>query len=123
MQTNADLTGKPPIDAALPSDVWTKGLGRFAAYQRYPRYTWPWFRRRAFVFWPVAIANGIFSGMWHASSVATWSDLFPLGSRAVLASILTVSVGPLLATFVRYRRLPYRTEAFLVVTSIIAGIV
>ncbi len=123
MQTPAGLKDGRPIDAALPADVWAEGLGRFAAYQRYPRYTWPWFRRRAFVLWPCAVANGIFFGIWHASSMTTWGDLFPLGSRTVLASILTVSVGPLLAMFVRYRRMPYPTEAIMVVAAVIAGVV
>jgi hypothetical protein len=110
------------IDDALPSDVWTEGTGRFGSYQRFPAYTWQWFRRRAMVWWPLAFAHGIFVGMWHAASMATWADFFPLGSRAVLASLLTVSIGPLLAMVVRYRRLPYVAETILVVIAIIAGV-
>jgi signal transduction histidine kinase len=117
------LNDSRPIDAVLPADVWTEGLGRFAAYRRYPAYTWPWFRRRAFVLWPFAIAHGIFLGLWHASSMTSWGDAVPLGSRAVLASLLTVSVGPLLALFIRYRRLPYVAEALLVVAAVIGGVV
>lgn len=122
MQSDAGLNDERQIDAALPPDVWTEGLGRFAAYQRYPRYTWPWFRRRAYVLWPLAAANGIFLGVWHASSMTTWGDAFPLGSRGVVASILAVSIGPLLAMLVRYRRLPQRSEAVLVVAALIAGV-
>jgi hypothetical protein len=122
MQPRASLN-EPPIDEALPPDVWAEGLGRFAAYQRFPRYTWPWFRRRAYLLWPFALANGVFFGVWHASSMTTWADAFPLGSRGVIASILTVSIGPLLALAVRYRRWPYRLEATLVVVAVIAGVI
>ena len=123
MPTLAGLNDSRPIDAALPADVWAEGLGRFAAYRRYPAYTWPWFRRRAFVLGPFAIAYGILLGLWHASSMTSWGDALPLGSRAVLASLLTVSVGPLLALFIRYRRLPYVAEALLVVAAVIGGVV
>lgn len=111
------------IDGALPSDMdWPEDLSRFAPYHRYPAYTAAWFRRRAYVLWPLAIGQGLFLGIWHAASMTTWADVFPLGSRAVLASLLTVSIGPLLAMFIRYRRLPYVAEAVLVVLAIIAGV-
>ncbi len=126
MQSSAGSNNSPygrSIDEALPPDVWTEGLGRFAAYQRYPRYTWPWFRRRAYVLWPLAAINGVSFAIWHASSMTKWADIFPLGSRAVLAWLLTVSLGPLFAMFVRYRRWPYRVEVVAIVASVILGVV
>ena len=122
MRDLADVNETRRIDDALPSDVWAEGEGRFGPYHRYPAYTWAWFRRRALVWWPLAIAHGIFVGMWHAASMATWADAVPLGSRAIVASLLTVSIGPALAMFVRYRRLPYVAEASFVVIAIIAGV-
>ncbi len=117
------MTAEPArsLDDALPSDVEAGGLSRFAAYQRFPAFTWRWFVRRAFVFWPFAAAYGVFLGMWHSSSMATWGDLFPLGSRAALAFIVVVSAGPFLASLARYRRLPYPLEIALVIGSVIAG--
>lgn len=109
------------FDDALPPDVEAGGLSRFAAYQRFPAFTWNWFVRRAFVFWPCAAFFGIFNGVWHASSMTTWADAFPLGSRGVIAYIAVVSAGPLLATLVRYRRLPYAAEAMLVLAAVAAG--
>jgi signal transduction histidine kinase len=123
MRDLASVNERRPIDGALPSDIdWPESLGRFAPYHRYPAYTWPWFRRRAIVLWPFAIAHGIFFGVWHAASMTTWADALPLGSRAVLASLLTVSIGPLIAMFIRYRRLPFAAEATLVFIAIIAGV-
>jgi signal transduction histidine kinase len=116
---NADRT----IDAPLPTDVWAADIGRLGAYRHYPAYTWPWFRRRALVMWPLALVIGICFGLWHAASMTLWGDAIPLGSRAVLAWLITVSAGPLLALSVRYRRLPYVAEAPLVFTAVIGGIV
>jgi hypothetical protein len=111
------------FDDPLPPDVQAGGLSRIAAYQRYPAFTWRWFLRRAVVFWPLAAAYGVFLGVWHASSMTSWEDAFPLGSRGVLAFIVLVSAGPLLGTLIRYRRLPYAVEAALVVGAVTAGIV
>jgi hypothetical protein len=123
MSSAADVNERRKIGGALPSDVyWPEAIGRFAPYHRYPAYTWPWFRRRAMVLWPFAIAHGMFLGVWHAASMTTWDDAFPLGSRAVLASLLTVSIGPLLAMFIRYRRLPYVAESIMVIIAIFAGV-
>lgn len=109
------------FDDRLPPDVGAGGLARFASYQQYPSFTWRWFLRRAVVFWPIAAAFGVFFGVWHASSMTTWGDAFPLGSRAVIGYIVVVSAGPLLGALVRYRRLPYPIEAILVVASVVIG--
>jgi hypothetical protein len=110
------------IEEALPDDVWAEGLGRFAAYRRFPSYTWPWFKRRAAVVWPLAIGYGMFLGMWHSGSMALWGEAIPLGSYAALGALVTVSAGPLLAMFVRYRRLPHVPEALLVLVAIGGGV-
>ncbi|HEV7690633.1 MAG TPA: histidine kinase [Hyphomonadaceae bacterium] len=109
------------LDERLPPDVEPGGLSRFAAYQRYPVFTWPWFLRRAFVFWPFAAAYGAFLGVWHASSMGLWRDAIPLGGRGVLGFIVVVSAGPLIAMAIRYRRLPPIIEAILVVAAVGIG--
>ena len=120
------LPGPPvnrqPLNEPLPRDVEAGGLARFADYQRYPAFTWPWFLRRAAVFWPFAVAYGLFMGVWHASSMTTWADALPLGVRASGGAIVAVSAGPLLALVVRYRRLPYAAERVVVIVAIIVGL-
>lgn len=111
------------FDDALPPDVEAGGLSRFAAYQRFPTFTWKWFLRRAVVFWPFAAFYGVFIGVWHASSMTTWEDAFPLGSRGVIGFIIVVSAGPLLGVLVRHRKLPYPVEAALVIASVAVGMV
>ncbi len=110
------------LDHALPPDVAAGGLGQLFRYQQYPAFTWPWFRRRALVVVPFAIAYGSFMGIWHASSMTTWADAFPLGIRSVGSVLVAVGAGPLLAMLIRYRHLPYRVEFFAVVLSIAIGL-
>jgi hypothetical protein len=110
------------LNEPLPHDVQAGGLARFADYQRYPAFTWPWFLRRAAVFWPFAIAYGLFLGVWHASSMTTWADALPLGLRAAAGALVQVSAGPLLAMVVRHRSLPYPAERALVIVAIVAGL-
>ncbi|HEX3363645.1 sensor histidine kinase [Phenylobacterium sp.] len=117
-------SGNPqPLNEPLPRDVEAGGLSRFALYQRYPAFTWPWFLRRAAVFWPFAVAWGLFQGVWHASSMTAWQDALPLGLRAAGGNLVEVSAGPLLALAVRYRRLPYPAERVLVVAAVIVGLI
>jgi two-component sensor histidine kinase len=111
------------LNEPLPRDVEAGGLARFADYQRYPAFTWAWFLRRATVFWPFAVAYGLFLGVWHASSMTTWADALPLGLRAAGAALVVVSAGPLLAMAVRYRHLPYAVERVVVIAAIVAGLV
>jgi hypothetical protein len=111
------------LDQPLPPDVAAGGLGQLFAYQRYPAFTWLWFQRRALVVSPFAVAYGAFMGMWHASSMTVWDDAFPLGIRSAAAAVLAVNAGPLLATLLRYRRLPYRIEATLIILAIAIGLV
>jgi hypothetical protein len=116
--------GNPqPLNEPLPRDVEAGGLARFADYQRYPAFTWPWFLRRAVIFWPIAVSYGLFQGVWHASSMTTWADALPLGVRAAGGSLVAVSAGPLLAMGVRYRHLPYPAERALVIVAVIAGLI
>ncbi len=111
------------LDNPLPPDVAAGGLGRLFVYQQYPAFTWSWFRRRAVVVSPFALAYGSFMGVWHASSMTTWADAFPLGIRGVAGALVAVGAGPLLATLIRYRRLPYRIELALVTLAIAIGLV
>ena len=123
MTTPSSSSSAPAIDAPLPSDVSSGGLSRFAAYQRYPAFTWPWFIRRSYVFWPFAAADGVFMAVWHASSMTTWADAIPLGARAVTGCLIIVSAGPLLAASLRYLRLPRGFEILAVCLAIALGLV
>jgi signal transduction histidine kinase len=105
----------------LPQGVLSD-LGGWTLYQSFRTFTWPWWVRRGAVFWPLAILAGCAYGAWHASGMGAWSDWPGLALRATLASLITVSLGPLLATMVRHCRLPLRVERVLVIIAILLGL-
>lgn len=109
------------LHARLPQGVLSD-LGGWTLYQRFRTFTWPWLVRRGTVFWPLAILAGSAYAAWHASGMGAWSDWPGLAWRASLASLAAVTVGPLLATAVRYCRLPRGVETALVVLAILLGL-
>lgn len=111
------------LDQSLPPDLPQGGFARLIAYWRWPAFTWPWFLRRGLIFWPMALVMGSSFGAWHASSMATWHEFWPLAWRAVAADLVVVSAGPLIGCLVRGLRAPYRIERLLVFAGVIAGVI
>ena len=96
---------------------------RWSHYQSFPTFSWAWCWRRAWLFWPLAIAYGMGFAAWHASGMNAWDDWPPLAIRACAGALLAVSAGPALAAMVRHARLPMQLERVLVVAAILAGLV
>jgi two-component sensor histidine kinase len=109
------------LHAQLPQDVLSD-LGGWTRYQRYRPFTWPWLIRRGYVFWPLALLAGGAFAAWHASGMDAWGDWPGLAWRASLASLVTASTGPALATGVRYMHLRRWLERALVLLSILLGL-
>jgi len=105
----------------LPRGVLSD-LGGWTLYQSFRAFTWPWLLRRAALFWPLAILVGCVFATWHSAGMGSWLDWPGLAWRACLAGLAAVSVGPLLATFIRHRRLPLAAERVLVVLAILIGL-
>ena len=110
------------LDQSLPPDLPQGGFARLIAYWRWPAFTWPWFQRRGLVFWPIALVMGSSFGAWHASSMATWDEFWPLAWRAMAADLVVVSAGPLMGSLVRQMRIPHRVERLLVLAAVIVGV-
>ena len=108
------------LRSRLPRGVLSD-LGGWTLYQSFRTFTWPWLLRRGIVFWPLALLAGSAFAAWHSSSMGAWSDWPPLALRACVATLLTVSVGPLLATGVRHLRPPLVAERVLVIAAILLG--
>jgi signal transduction histidine kinase len=109
------------LGAKLPREVLSD-LGGWTLYQSFRVFTWPWLLRRIALFGALAILAGFAFAAWHASGLNAWGDWPGLAWRACLASLAAVSVGPLLATFIRHLRLPLIAERALVVVAIVAGL-
>ncbi|MBB3228128.1 sensor histidine kinase YesM [Luteibacter sp. Sphag1AF] len=91
-------------------------------YQNFRAFTWPWLLRRGMVLWPLAILVGGAYAAWHASGMDAWGDWPGLAIRACVATLLVVSVGPLLATWIRCWQLPLVVERVLVLLAILLGL-
>lgn len=109
------------LHALLPQGVLSE-LGGWTRYKRFRPFTWPWLIRRGYVFWPLALLAGATYAAWHASGMNAWGDWPGLAWRAGLASLVTVSVGPALATLVRHLHLRRWLERTLVLLSILLGL-
>jgi signal transduction histidine kinase len=106
----------------LPSGL-SASLPMLAAYLRYPAFTWSWFVRRGWLFWPIALAMAASFGAWHASSMATWDEFWPLAWRASAAYLVVMTAAPLLGTLVRRAGLDWRLERMGVVGAFVLGVV
>ena len=113
----------PDLDlrTRLPRGVLSD-LGGWTLYQNFRTFTWPWLLRRGIVFWPLAVLAGCAYATWHASGMDAWGDWPGLALRACVASLITVSAGPLLATLIRHWRLPLVVERVLVLLAILFGL-
>jgi hypothetical protein len=109
------------LHARLPRSVLSDRRG-WTLYQSFRTFTWPWLLRRGIVLWPLAILAGCAYATWHASGMDAWGDWPRLALRACVAWLIAVSAGPLLATLIRYWRLPLLVERVLVLLAILFGI-
>jgi hypothetical protein len=105
----------------LPRSVLSD-LGSWTRYQHFRTFTWPWLLRRGIVFWPLAVLAGCAYATWHASGMDAWGDWPGLALRSCAASLVAVSAGPLLATWIRHGRLPLLAERALVLLAILFGL-
>ena len=109
------------LHARLPRSVLSDP-GGWTLYQSFRTFTWPWLLRRGILLWPLAVLAGCTYAIWHASGTGAWGDWPGLALRACVASLITVSTGPLLATLIRHRRFPAIVERVLVVLAILLGL-
>ncbi|MGN6210463.1 sensor histidine kinase [Asticcacaulis sp.] len=89
----------------------------------YLAFSWQWWLRRAWLFWPIALVYGAGYATWHAFGMNALGDWPILALVAGAGGLVMVSAGPLLATGVRYIRLPLRWERVLVIVALLIGLV
>lgn len=110
------------LNQALPSDVANSRLGLFS-YRNYPVFSLPWLKRRSMLFGVAIMLYSlfVFVGMWLRSKNFQ-TGLFST-IHFFLGFMVMVSVGPSLATWVRYRRFRLSKERYAVVIAIMLGVV
>lgn len=95
---------------------------RWSRHRAFRTFSWPWWVRRGWIFWPLGLVYGFAVATWHASGMNAWGDWPGLALRGCVAGLVIVSAGPLLATGVRRLGLPRLVERSLVILAILAGI-
>ena len=115
------MTRTSTLDRPLP-DARPEAWGWWRRHDMYPAFSWPWWLRRGWLFWPVALVYGTGYASWHAFGMNALDDGPALAVVACAGGLVMVSAGPLLATGVRYLGLPLRWERVLVVAALLAGL-
>ncbi len=98
------------------ADGWWRRHSSFATF------SWPWWVRRGWIFWPVALIYGMGYASWHGFGMNALEDWPSLALVACSGALIMVSAGPLLATGVRYLPLPTWAERILVALALLAGL-
>ncbi len=114
------MTQVSDLDRPIPREASTGGWWR--SHDVYPTFSWPWWLRRGWLFWPVALVYGMIFASYHAFGMNALGDWPILALVACTGGLIMVSTGPLLATGVRHLRLPLWLEQILVVAAIAAGL-
>jgi len=114
------MTHISDLDRPIPHEVSADGWWR--RHDVYPVFSWSWWLRRGWLFWPVALIYGMIFASYHAFAMDALGDWPILALVACTGGLVMVSTGPLLATGVRYLRLAPWLERILVVAAIAAGL-
>lgn len=110
------------LDAPLPESMRPGRQTFVTRYKNYPVFSWPWWWRRTVFFSPVALALFFVPTFWmwrelSNTLAALQSAAFTTGAFAIL-----VTLGPGIASAIRYRRLPAKWEGIAIVAVILACI-
>ena len=114
------MTQVSDLDRPIPHEA---ANGWWRRHDIYPTFSWSWWLRRGWLFWPVVLAYGVIFASYHAFGMNALGDWPILALVASGGGLVMVSTGPLLATGVRYLGLPRWLEQVLVVVAITAGFV
>jgi hypothetical protein len=116
------MTHTIDLGRPLPPDAQAAGWG-WRNHDLYPTFSWSWWLRRGWLFWPVALIYGVGYASWHGFGMNALGDWPSLALVACTGGLIIVSVGPLLATGVRYLGLPEPLEKILVVFALLTGLI
>ena len=111
------------LNERLPPDVVAGGArGGPASYRSYPVFSLPWLIRRTLIFAPFAIGLAILSGLGNGIASNDWNAAGLIMLYSAAAFVTMVTVGPALATGVRYLHYSVTLERVLVAGAILLGL-
>lgn len=110
------------LSTPLPPNAYDDHSAWWRRQDMYPAFSWPWWVRRGWLFWPIAVVYGVGYASWHAFGMNAMYDWPSLALVASIGGLVMVNAGPLLATGVRYLGLPLHVERGLVVVALLVGL-
>ena len=111
------------LDQALPDDVAANSSAGIFSYRNFAVFSVPWLKRRSLLF---GVAIGLFSLLVFLGVWITLQKFQPAMLSAIhffAGFMVMASAGPLLATWVRYRRFSLSRERTAVVIAVMLGLV
>ncbi len=112
-----------PLRQRLPDDVVVGGEFPWTRYRRYPVFSARWLAGRTLVFGSVILGFSLLTLLGTLVGPVSRLGAFTAAGYMFVAFLLMTAGGPLLATWVRHRRLSLQRERTLVVLSLCVGIV
>ncbi|GAB3336559.1 sensor histidine kinase [Marilutibacter aestuarii] len=116
--SDAYALGRP-----LPPDVLVGGNTVWGRYRQYPVFSLPWLRGRSLLFGGLIGAYALLTAFGVGFATRDYGVGVLSGLHLFVAFGLMATAGPILATWVRYRRWPDTRERRAVVVAVLAGIV
>lgn len=110
-----------PLQQALPAEVLVGGNVVWARYRQYPVFSWPWLRGRSLMFGAVIAVFALVTAFGTGAATRDFGLGALAGAHLFAAFLLMATAGPALATWIRHRRLPLRSERIGLVLAVLLG--
>ncbi|AKU98959.1 Autolysin sensor kinase [Labilithrix luteola] len=120
-RTEVDRFGEVHLDRPLPSETFQRVNWGPAGYASYPVFSAPWLRRRSMTFGIALSAIGVLVGVAVRVTDGETVRAVMVALHFVVGGLLVSSLGPLLATIVRHRRLGADREPAALLVALAIG--
>jgi hypothetical protein len=105
-----------------PSEVAQGEFGTGWYYERFSPFSWDWTWRRTLLFGAVAAPFGAMFGLIHGLYAHALDEGLAVGWRAAFATLMAVTLGPVLAALVRRAGWRLPVERVAVVSAVVIGV-
>lgn len=115
--------GELRLDRPLPPEIAPKLPAGIGSYQQFPVFTWPWLRGRTSIFALAVGSYGAMSALGLYAQDGRGLHALSVGLLFSCGGVLMSTAGPLVATFVRARKLTFERERAWIVFGTAFGMV
>ncbi len=118
-----DGASRLPLDQPLSQELLQRSSRGPSAYQRFPVFSWRWWRGRTALFAIAAAAWGALSAFAHWVQTREVVSAFLVFGAFMIGALCLFGAGPLFATWVRERRWSLRWERRMIPLALLLGVV